>query len=134
VVPDGLKSKALPRDMASCAKMFIDSSKRIWRVFIVLDGLDECDKSQIGDLTAFLQCLVEGADSNVQLFCTARPEFGEPWPLSSAISTCVQIKPPIDDVRIFVESTLQRRIKVRSLKPQDQQEIAANIMNTAKNW
>ena len=88
---------------------------------IVLDGLEECEESEIRSAIRVLAILLKHWPNNVKVFCACRPEYED------MVSTSMPIKHRIslsrtevhEDISHFIDLTLDERLESQSLITKD---------------
>lgn len=123
---DGLEEPS-PNELL---ELFLAEVGRVERVFILIDGLDECpvDERQIF-FSDFLKCL----PPNASLFITSRREPDIEATLGDAFSytICIQSSFIDADVRTHVNSVMSRDPVLLRWKPAIREEILESIVNGA---
>ena len=105
------------------------------RVYVVIDGLDECDKSTRRDILSFLNGLEDLAQSAIKLFISCRNE--DEIVRSIAHFAVIQITADLlqHDIELFVGEIVRSRIESHELRLRNanlEGEITRQLVSKAK--
>lgn len=110
-----LKDRQREPTLEKLSANIIEISKSFDRVFLVLDGLDECDQTkQRNDLLPIFHALAKG---NISVFLTSQIQPGD-------IQRSLHMVPKIDlsakdeDIRIYIEQTIDSSPRAKRLLEQ----------------
>ncbi len=103
-------------------------------ICIILDGLEECEKSVWQSLMKILKALATMDRCNVKVFLT----YVEEGPVAHHLedAPCVQLSPEAtgEDIRAFVTSSVRSKIEDRDLRirnPKLEQDIVSQLVSRA---
>jgi hypothetical protein len=132
-LPDALvqlyETRREPRD-DFVQKLFKETLRLFFKVFIVLDALDECDSRERNKLTHYLQGLLE-KEKGVHICYTTRPELQDA--LISNHCETIAIDARKDDVRAFLEEQIQLNDPRHALSELDRTKIITKIISESQN-
>lgn len=100
-------------------QLFLAISKHFDRVFVVLDALDESDSSRRPELILFLCDIAKSTEGNVKLFITSRKEPDIERSFSDVPTIQIEATKVAEDIELYVEAELERRLKEGTLKMRD---------------
>ena len=104
------------------------------QLYVVFDGLDECEKSIWKEILRILERLVAMGKCKVRIFITSVEEGSVSHHLAS--HECIQLSPAATskDIRTFITSSVRSRIDTGDLKirsPELEQDITSGLISRA---
>ena len=126
-----------PLDFSDCVEIIVEISK-FMPISIILDAFDECDQDKSPTLITHLQEVIHQSPNNVKIFISTRPFPAIENDLKAGPSIGVTAERNKDDVREFIEKTLDDRIKDKSLlngvvEPELREKIKDTLTSRARN-
>lgn len=112
-------------------KLFKETLRPFFKVFIVLDALDECDIRERNKLTHYLQGLLDSKENDVNICYTTRPELQDV--LISNRSKSIVIGALNDDIRTFLQEQIQLNDSHHALNEVDRTKIITKIILKSQN-
>ena len=103
-----------PLDYSDCVEILVEISKLL-PITIVLDAFDECDQDKSPDLIKHLKDVIDRSPDRVKVFISTRSFPAIENDLKADSSIGVTPERNKDDVREFIEKTLDNRIKDKEL-------------------
>lgn len=103
-----------PLDYSDCVEILVEISKLL-PITIVLDAFDECDQDKSPDLIKHLKDVIDRSPDRVNVFISTRSFPAIENDLKADSSIGVTPERNKDDVREFIETTLDNRIKDKEL-------------------
>lgn len=103
-----------PLDYSDCVEILVEVSK-VLPITIVLDAFDECDQDKSPDLIKHLKDVIARSPDRVKVFISTRSFPAIENDLKADPSIGVTPERNKDDVREFIETTLDDRIKDKEL-------------------
>ena len=104
----------MPLDYSDCVEILVDISKPT-PIANVLDAFDECDQDKSPTLIKHLQEVIRQSPNHVKIFLSTRSFPAIENALKEGPSVVVTAECNRDDVREFIEATLDNGIKDKSL-------------------
>ena len=101
---DEHKARTKSLDFSTLIRLFMSAIALQSKVFIMLDGLDECNESQYRDIVEFI---AELRNSHVKMFCTSRPHSSD---RSAHLKPCITLR--ITAVKEDVENYILERLDI----------------------
>lgn len=99
------------------------------KVFIIIDGLDECtDGEKVLDGLLELKTHPNG---NTNVLVTSRSDPATRLTLSNVPSLAMKAEDVAVDIELYVRGEIERRVKLRRLKPGIKAEITAELVHGA---
>ena len=126
-----------PLDYSDCVEIMIEISQSV-PITIVLDAFDECDKDRSPILIKHLKEVISQSPGRAKVFVSTRSFPAIEKDLKADPSIGVTAARNKDDVREFIETTLDDRIKDKELldgdvKPDLRDKIRDTITSRAQN-
>lgn len=115
-------------------QLFLAVVKGFSQVFVVLDGLDECNLKQRKELLPFIQKAVTRSGI-VKLFVTSRKEADIERAFADVTTIQIEATKVDEDIKSYVGSELDRRLGDGSLKIKDpglKKEILDALLSKAE--
>lgn len=103
-----------PLDYSDCVEILVEISRTL-PITIVLDAFDECDQDKSPDLIKHLKDVISRSPDRVKVFISTRSFPAIENDLKADSSIGVTPERNKDDVREFIETTLDNRIKDKEL-------------------
>lgn len=128
---DALYSKCNKRPAAleHLKNVFSGLIRNLSKVFIIIDGLDECtDRANV--LDGLLE-LKNRPNGNTNVLVTSRNDPTTRLALSSVPNLTMEAKNVGADIELYVKGEIERRVKLRRLKPEMKAEIATRLVDGA---
>lgn len=88
---------------------------RFQKVFVVVDGLDECSQEERNSMVTFLTRQVRLSRCQLKVFLTSRPENDLHQLLEGTHNHQINVNDTAKDIRPFVEASVQRLIQDKAL-------------------
>lgn len=128
---DALYSKCnnRPAALKHLKNVFSGLIRSLSKVFIIIDGLDECT-----DRANFLDGLLELRNrptGNTNVLITSRNDPATRLALSNVPNLTMEAKNVGADIELYVKSEIERRVKLRRLKPEMKAEITTRLVDGA---
>lgn len=99
------------------------------KVFIIIDGLDECaDRANV--LDGLLE-LKNSPNGNTNVLVTSRNDPTTRLALSGVPNLTMEAENVGADIKLYVKSEIERRVKLRRLKPEMKAEITTRLVDGA---
>lgn len=99
------------------------------KFFIIIDGLDECTDHE--DVVDSLLELKNHPNGNTNVLVTSRNEPTTRLALSGIHSLAIKAENVAADIELYVRGEMERRVKLRRLKPGIKAEITAELVHGA---
>lgn len=126
-----------PLDYSDCVEILIEISK-LMPITIVLDALDECDQDKSPTLVKHLKEIIRQSSHHVNVFISTRSFPAIENDLKAGPSIGVTAERNGNDVREFIETTLDNRIRDKELlngvvPPDLREKIKDTLTSRARN-
>lgn len=124
-------------DYSDCVEILVEVSK-LMPITIVLDAFDECDQDKSPILIKHLKEVIRQSPDHVKIFLSTRSFPAIENELKASPSIGVTAERNKDDVREFIETTLDNRIKDKDLlngivEPELREKIRDTLTSRARN-
>lgn len=103
-------------------------------IFIIFDGLDECEKTVWQEILKLFKQLAEIQQSAVKIFITCVEEGPVAHRLTASAHVQLSPRATAEDIRAFVESSVASKIEYGDLKisnPRLEQDIISELVSKA---
>lgn len=126
-----------PLDYSDCVEAIIEVSQTL-PITIILDALDECDQDKSPTLIKHFKEVISRSPGRVKVFVSTRSFPAIESDLKANPSISVTAARNKDDVRVFIETTLDDRIKDKELldgvvEPDLRDKIRDTLTSRAQN-
>jgi hypothetical protein len=131
LVEEERKRQSPPQTVARVLELIRRAAKRFNRVYLVLDGLDECERHERSDLLEVLPTLASDDDFNV--FVASHPEvdIDGASPHADTISLEIHTKDVESDIKLHIDHELQFRRELARLPEDLKDEIRLTLESKA---
>lgn len=132
-IPDELdalytKCNKRPATFDHLKEVFSELIQSFPKVFIIIDDLEYTDREKVIDGLLELKTHPNG---NTNVLVTSRNDNAMEQALSSFPSLEMEAENVGVDIELYVKSEIERRVKLRRLKPQMKAEITAELVHGA---
>lgn len=120
------KCNGRPATLYHLKDVFSKLVKDLLKVVIIIDGLDACtDRAEVVD--GLLE-LKKQQDDNTNVLVTSRNDLATRFGFSGVPILAMKVENVRTDIELYVTSEIERRVKLRRLRPEMKAEITANLV------
>jgi ankyrin repeat domain-containing protein 50 len=96
---------------ATCAKMLVSSEEPC---FVIVDGLDECDRIELDQLFECL-CILHESLKRIHIFCSSRPNIDQRYQDTLSPTQLIGLPKINAEITTYIEKELEYRLETGSL-------------------
>lgn len=118
-----------PATLGHLKDVFSQLIQRFPKVVIIIDGLDECiDRTEVIDGLLELR---DDPTGNANILVTSRSDLATRAAFSSVPNLAMKADKVGADIELYTKNEIERRVKLRRLKPEMKAEITVRLVNGA---
>jgi hypothetical protein len=131
LVEEERKRKSPPQSVARILDLIRRAAQRFNQIYLILDGLDECEGRERAELLKILPILA--SDDGFNVFVVSRPEvdIDEAFPNVDTISLQMQTEDVHGDIKLHINHELESRRELVRLPQKLKDEIRTTLENKA---